>query len=91
MFKFNVFQYMRYRLCNRISKLWCSCKCISSSECKFFRLPSESIKYSLFFIIFTPMKTPNSLYSRLALITSITLVVGYFVVYAWTTINPVSG
>lgn len=33
----------------------------------------------------------TSLYSRLALITSITLVVGYFVVYAaWTTINPVN-
>lgn len=28
------------------------------------------------------MKTPKSLYSRLALITSVTLVVGYFVVYA---------
>ena len=31
------------------------------------------------------MKTPATLYSRLALITSVTLVVGYFVVYAaWT-------
>lgn len=31
------------------------------------------------------MKTPKSLYSRLALVTSVTLVVGYFVVYAaWT-------
>jgi len=28
------------------------------------------------------MKTPTSLYSRLALATSVTLVVGYFVVYA---------
>lgn len=35
------------------------------------------------------MKTPISLYSRLALITSVTLVVGYFVVYAWTTLDPV--
>ncbi len=34
------------------------------------------------------MKTPKSLYSRLALITSVTLVVGYFVVYAWTTLDP---
>jgi len=34
------------------------------------------------------MKTPNSLYSRLALVTSVTLVVGYFVVYAaWTNLN----
>ncbi|EKD29654.1 MAG: hypothetical protein ACD_78C00321G0002 [uncultured bacterium (gcode 4)] len=33
----------------------------------------------------------TNLYSRLALITSVTLVVGYFVVYAaWTTINPVN-
>lgn len=33
------------------------------------------------------MKNPKSLYSRLALITSVTLVVGYFVVYAaWTSI-----
>jgi len=29
----------------------------------------------------------TSLYSRLALITSVTLVVGYFVVYAWTTLS----
>lgn len=37
-----------------------------------------------------PLKN-TTLYSRLALITSVTLVVGYFVVYAaWTTINPVN-
>lgn len=36
------------------------------------------------------MKTPNTLYSRLVLITSVTLVVGYFVAYAWTTIDPVN-
>jgi len=34
------------------------------------------------------MKTPKSLYSRLALITSVTLVVGYFVVYAaWSSLT----
>jgi len=33
------------------------------------------------------MKTPAPLYSRLALITSVTLVIGYFVVYAWTTLE----
>jgi len=33
------------------------------------------------------MKTPTSLYSRLALTTSVTLVVGYFVVYAWTDLS----
>ncbi|MDP2104298.1 MAG: hypothetical protein Q8K26_05240 [Candidatus Gracilibacteria bacterium] len=38
------------------------------------------------------MKTPKSLYSRLALTTSVTLVVGYFVVYAaWTSISDVTG
>ncbi len=38
------------------------------------------------------MKTPNTLYSRLALATSVTLVVGYFVVYAaWTSISDVTG
>jgi len=37
------------------------------------------------------MKTPKSLYSRLALTTSVTLVVGYFVVYAaWTSISDVT-
>jgi len=35
------------------------------------------------------MKLPNNLYSRLTLLTTTTLVVGYFVVYAWTTLDPV--
>lgn len=34
------------------------------------------------------MNHTKNLYSRLALITSVTLVVGYFVVYAWTTLDP---
>jgi len=36
------------------------------------------------------MRTPKSLYSRLALATSVTLVVGYFVVYAWYVIPDVN-
>lgn len=38
------------------------------------------------------MKSPKNttLYSRLALITSVTLVVGYFVVYAWYSIPDVN-
>lgn len=43
---------------------------------------------------FSPMKPfkNTSLYSRLALLTSVTLVVGYFVVYAaWTSIPDVTG
>lgn len=45
--------------------------------------------HCIFFIshFLTHMKTPNSLYSRLALITSVTLVIGYFVVYAWAGLN----
>lgn len=35
------------------------------------------------------MKLPKNLYSRLTLITSVTLVTGYGIVYAWTTLNPV--
>ena len=35
------------------------------------------------------MKLPNNLYSRLTLITSVTLVTGYGLVYAWTTLNPI--
>ncbi len=41
-------------------------------------------------LTFTPMKPfkNTSLYSRLALITSVTLVVGYFVVYAaWSSLS----
>lgn len=36
------------------------------------------------------MKTPTTLYSRLALATSVTLVMGYVLVYAWYTIPDVN-
>lgn len=48
---------------------------------------------SLYFLIHTPysMKTPKiNLYSRLALITSVTLVMGYVFVYAWYAIPDVN-
>lgn len=32
---------------------------------------------------------PKNLYSRLTLVTAVTLIFGYFVVYAWTTLDPV--
>lgn len=35
------------------------------------------------------MKLPRNLYSRLTLITCVTLITGYALVYAWTTLNPV--
>lgn len=34
------------------------------------------------------MKPPRNLYSRLTLITCITLITGYIFVYAWSTLNP---